>query len=110
MTPIQIQVNPQHPHGGMPGWEATGLDLETMLLIRSVVMANHFDSPRYQARRGSGVFIQGYQEPTDREGGWILLEFWQPDYQRFVDHLNAELRNPEAYRFIREVYAHRFAN
>jgi hypothetical protein len=108
MSRTQITVNPNHPHGNMPGWEAEGVDLETMLLIKRMVLANHMDSPDYKAKQGSGVFLQGYQEPDDHSKGWIFLEFWQPNYQRFVDHVNAELLKEENYAMIRQIYPERF--
>ena len=82
-----IKVNPRHWHGNMPGWDAKGVSITTMRLIRSIVTNNRMDSADYQAKIGSGVFLQAYDEST----GYIMLEFWQPNYQPLIDHLNAAI-------------------
>lgn len=88
---LQIEVNPKHWHGNMPGWDASGVDIATMRLIRGIVLNNLTDSADYKAKRGSGVFLQAYDEAS----GFIMLEFWEPTYHPFVHHLNAELRSAE---------------
>jgi hypothetical protein len=108
MPRIQIQVNPCHPHGHLPGWETETDDLAALLLIRKMALSNHLDCPDYKAKQGSGVFLQGYQEPSPTSRGWIFLEFWQPHYQRFVDHANTELLKDDNYTLIRSLNPERF--
>lgn len=68
----------------MPCLQGHDLPLEIMRIIRAAVACNHMDDERYKLGRLSGAFLQGYEE----NHGWVLVEFWQPDYQPFVDLVN----------------------
>lgn len=72
---------------GLPGIELFHASRETCQAIRAIMQNNWTDSEDFKARKGSGAFLQGYQE----EEGWVLIEFWLPDYTAFVNHLNRVL-------------------
>ena len=78
---------------GMPCIQLSNAPVEIMRIIRNAVMANHMDDRRYQLRSNAGAFLQSYDESS---GGWILVEFWTPNYQPFVDLLNRLIAEAEA--------------
>jgi hypothetical protein len=57
--------------------------------LKAAIADNYMNSPAYQARAGSGAFLQGYDEKT----GWCLIEFWTPNYHAFVDYLNSVIHD-----------------
>ena len=73
----------------MPCIQAHDLSVEECRRIRAHVMDNRMDSKWYKAAKKAGAFLQGYEE----KGGWVLVEFWQPDHEEFVNMLNEELKN-----------------
>ncbi|MDO8504884.1 MAG: hypothetical protein Q7S36_03470 [Candidatus Liptonbacteria bacterium] len=66
----------------MPCIEIQNPKPEVREIIRKAVLDNFMDSPAYKVSKKAGAFLQG--ETDD----WILVEFWQEDYQPFVDYLN----------------------
>jgi|GEM_PF-3417064 len=74
---------------GMPCIEVVNPSPELKKIIHRAINANHIDDPAYQLRTKAGAFLQGDAED------WILVEFWQKDYQPFVDHLNGLLATKE---------------
>lgn len=75
----------------MPCIELRGCDKKTREVIRSAMLCNYMQDPRYVLKMRAGAFLQGFDEYGE---GWLLMEFWQPDYQPFVDLLQ-ELVNEE---------------
>jgi hypothetical protein len=70
---------------GMPCIEVVNPSPELREIIRRAITANRIDDPAYQLHTKAGAFLQGDAED------WILVEFWQKDYQPFVDYLNGLL-------------------
>lgn len=75
------------PHG-MPSLSLRDPDPEVRTFVRKAVTSQWMDDVRYELRTQAGAFLQ-----CDYEN-YVLVEFWQPDYQPFVDWLN---ENIEAY-------------
>ena len=71
----------------MPCIEIQNPSLELREIIHRAIRANNFDDPAYQLKGKAGAFLQGDEED------WILVEFWQKDYQPFVDYLNAQIKD-----------------
>lgn len=78
---------------GMPCLELQPCEERVRNIIRSAVACQWMDDERYQLRSQAGAFLQGFAE--DR-GGWVLVEFWQPDYQPFVELLERLINTPDA--------------
>ena len=69
---------------GMPRIELYPCPERIRNTIRAAVACQYIDDERYILGRQAGAFLQGFSENHD---GWVLVEFWQPDYQPFVDLL-----------------------
>ena len=67
---------------GLPCIEIRDPSPDLKRIIKNALKANHIDDPSYRLRQEAGAFLQGDSED------WILVEFWQKDYQPFVDYLN----------------------
>lgn len=68
---------------GMPCIEILDSTPEVRQIIRSAVTGRFpVNDPRYEIHRNAQPFLQG------DDGKWLLVEFWQKDYQPFVDYLN----------------------
>ena len=57
-------------------------ELERKFIVNTVC-CNRMDDERYKLRQRAGAFLQS--DSAD----YVLVEFWQKDYQPFVDWLNA---------------------
>lgn len=68
---------------GLPSVQVHG-DPALAEKVANAVRDNWTPSPAYQARVGSGAFLQGF----DATDGWCLVEFWEPHYHTFVEYLN----------------------
>ena len=79
---------------GMPCIDVHGVPPELLALIRGALSDDKTDF-----RCKAGAFLQGEYA----EHGWMLVEFWSPDYQDFVNHLNHLMRNAigRGSRFVR---------
>jgi hypothetical protein len=64
--------------------EAVNLPVEELKRLTSIVLCNIIDSVEYKACKKAGAFLQGYDESS----GWILIEFWNEDYQDFMTLAN----------------------
>jgi len=58
-------------------------DPDAIEMLYACVNDPFMNSAAYKARIGSGAFIQSYQESK-----YILVEFWLPDYMKFINWLN----------------------
>jgi len=54
-------------------------------IILRAITANGWDDPAYHLHRKAGAFFQADEED------YLLVEFWKPDYQPFVDYLNKQI-------------------
>jgi hypothetical protein len=68
----------------MPCIELQKCGIEEMRKLKAAVMTQFMNDPFYKTSRKAGAFLQGYDESS----GWILIEFWQKDYQDFINLLN----------------------
>ena len=68
----------------MPCIEVRKANKRVQDIIKRAVTCQYMTDQRYILSGKAGAFLQGY----DEQSGWILVEFWQPDYQPFVDLLN----------------------
>lgn len=73
---------------GQPCVEVTNAPPEVIKIIKAALSENMMRVKAYNLRSASGAFLQG--EGT--ASGWILVEFWQPNYQPFIDYLNECLK------------------
>ena len=67
---------------GMPCIAIENPTPEIREMIKNAVQANRINDLDYELRTKAGAFLQSDQE------SYILVEFWQKDYQSFVDYLN----------------------
>lgn len=72
---------------GMPCIQIRNPSPRLQEIIHRALRANRVDDPAYILKTKSGAFLQ-----SDAED-FILVEFWQNDYQSFVDYLNEQLRS-----------------
>jgi hypothetical protein len=73
---------------GQPSVTTLNAPVPLLEFVRNAVMRNHMDDPVYHLRTRAQAFLQGYDEGS----GWLLVEFWTGDPERygpFVDWLNA---------------------
>ena len=69
------------PHG-MPSLQLYNPSAHEREFVRAAVMCCWIDSPAYRSREGSGAFLQS------DHNDYVLVEFWQNDYEPFIDYLN----------------------
>lgn len=74
----------QSPHG-MSCIQVENPSARLRDIIRQAIMANHIDDLAYELRTDAGAFLQSDSDD------YILVEFWKPDYQKFVDYLNEQI-------------------
>ena len=70
---------------GMPSIQAENPSPEIRNLIHRAINADDLRDPAYEFKHKAGAFLQSDSED------YILVEFWMPGYQPFVDYLNQEL-------------------
>ena len=78
-TKLEVTIS----SNGLPCIEVRNPTPELRRIIKGAIRTNHMDDPSYKLRQDAGAFLQGDSED------WILVEFWQKDYQLFVDYLNS---------------------
>lgn len=54
-------------------------------IIRQAITVNDMNDPAYGLRSEAGAFLQSDSDD------YLLVEFWKPDYQPFVDYLNERI-------------------
>ena len=67
----------------MPCIELVDAQIKTIRAIKYIVSNPFINTADYRLSNRAGAFVQGY----DESNGWILVEFWQPDYLPFVTHV-----------------------
>ena len=72
----------------MPCIEVSGAPLEVMKMFTRAMNENRFGEKAYELRHAAGACLQG----QDVVSGWMLIEFWKPDYMPFVEYLNERLK------------------
>lgn len=75
----------------MPCIQLYQAPIEKVQWLRRAVMDNWVDSKFYQEKYGAQPFVQGYGE----KDGWILIEFWGREFEKYVDFLNKEYENEQ---------------
>ncbi len=73
---------------GMSCVEVSGAPLEVMRELTAAICENRVGEKAYKTRCAAGAFLQG----KDTLRGWILIEFWKPNYMPFVEYLNERLK------------------
>ncbi|MBI3074788.1 MAG: hypothetical protein HYY92_01045 [Parcubacteria group bacterium] len=71
-----------------PCVEVFGAPPEVMKALTVAMRENRVGEKAYETKCAAGAFLQG-QDVAD---GWMLIEFWQPNYAPFVDYLNERLK------------------
>jgi hypothetical protein len=70
----------------MPCIQVEKPSLELRNLIRRAILENRLSQEAYQLHNEAGAFLQ-----SDHED-YILVEFWKPNYQGFIDYLNKKIK------------------
>lgn len=79
-------VEPSIGHGNMNCIEMVDPDPRVYELVRRAIACPFIDDIRYELRNNAGAYLQ-----SGNAEDWILVEFWNPDFQPFIDYLNAEI-------------------
>lgn len=74
---------------GMPCIEVVNPIPEVRRIIRRAVTNPWMGDPDYEVSRRAGAFLQC--DDASDDAPYVLVEFWQEDYQSFVDYLNEQL-------------------
>ena len=73
------------------------MSYDECVVVRGVVTDNYMQSESYKLGRAAGVFLQGFQLPSDdgKNDGYVMVEFWCRDQKaigEFVSHLETRLQ------------------